>query len=181
MRDRRVIPAGSFLPAGDRSASSDASADLEEALGALELLDTSSLQMRWREAFGHNAPARLGADLLRRAIAYRLQELALGGLSRQAELRLKSLSSRSMSGCSSRGSSSVAPLVKPGTRFVREWQGQIHEVQAIDTGDFVYRGKTYRSLSVIARDITGTHQSGPRFFGLGQSQVRTVGQETTDG
>lgn len=57
-------------------------------------------------------------------------------------------------------------MLKPGTKLVREWQGKVHEVLALEDGQFAYGGKTYPSLTVIAREITGTHQSGPRFFGL---------------
>jgi hypothetical protein len=154
--------------------------DLDRDLALLEQFDTSNLQMRWRELFGRNAPARLGPDLLRRAIAYRMQELALGGLSRQAQLRLKAMKRRlSGSGLSDRTAATTA-IVKPGTRFVREWQGEVHEVQAIETGDYVYRGRSYPSLTVIAREITGTHQSGPRFFGLRSKKVRESVREVAD-
>jgi hypothetical protein len=172
----RLSPPAGKLPAGAVSA-----ADLDEALTMLKSLDTSNLRMRWRELFGRNAPARLGADLLHRAIAHRLQELTLGGLSRQAQLRLKALSQQSGKGGTGQRTSSTAAIVKPGTRFVREWQGSVHEVQAIDTGVFVYRGKTYRSLSVIAREITGTHQSGPRFFGVRKNDPRAAAREGTNG
>lgn len=128
------------------------------------------MQSRWRDAFGTEAPARLGEAFLRRTIAYHIQEQALGGLNRQAQLRLKALEQRAASTSTNAGSSSLAssvsPCVKAGTRFVREWQNEVHEVQAVDSGEFVYRGRMYRSLSVIARAITGTHQSGPKFFGL---------------
>ncbi len=82
---------------------------------------------------------------------------------------------------SSRGKTSPSALVKPGTRFVREWQNEVHEVQAIDTGDFVYRGKMYRSLSLIAKAITGTHQSGPRFFGIGRTESSARKREAVNG
>lgn len=67
----------------------------------------------------------------------------------------------------------VRRSIKPGTRLLREWQGQTHEVIAESTGQFLYRGETYRSLSAIARTITGTRWSGPTFFGVatkGQAQ-----------
>ena len=64
---------------------------------------------------------------------------------------------------------------------MREWQNEVHEVQAIDTGHFIYRGKTYRSLSLIARQITGTHQSGPRFFGMRRAGSGATGREVSDG
>lgn len=90
----------------------------------------------------------------------------MGGLSRQGQLRLKAHERRSPSDDKRLTSTSATPLVKAGTRFVREWQGEMHEVQAVETGAFVYRGRMYKSLSMIAREITGTHQSGPKFFGL---------------
>ena len=167
---RQVSAAGRFLPAGE-SQTSVSAADFDKVLTSLEKLDSSNLQMRWRELFGRNAPARLGPDLLRRAIAYRLQELAVGGLSRQAQLRLKAAGQRSGKEA---GSCPQPAIIKPGTRFVREWQNEAHEVQAIDTGDLVYRGKIYRSLSVIAREITGTHQSGPRFFGIRKNDSKAA-------
>jgi len=71
--------------------------------------------------------------------------------------------------------------VKAGTRFIREWQGETHEVQSVEDGRFVYRGEIFRSLSVIAREITGTHQSGPRFFGIIRKDSKRVGLESADG
>ena len=91
---RHASSAGELSPALEFNPSGLSAMDLERAIATLEALDISNLQMRWRDIFGHNAPARLGADLLRRAIAHRLQELALGSLSRQAQLRLKSLGQR---------------------------------------------------------------------------------------
>ena len=179
--NRQVTKAGGVLPAGDQLAGLGSKSGLEEALEALENLDISKLQMRWRELFSRNAPARLGVDPLRRAIANRLQELELGGLSRQALLRLRASSGRVGKTSTGRGSSSSPALVKPGTRFVREWQNDVHEVQAIDTGDFVYRGKTFRSLSLIAKAITGTHQSGPRFFGIGKNVSAASNREAIYG
>lgn len=178
---RQNSPTGVAAPAGDQHFGMGETGSLDEALAALEHLDVSNLQMRWRGLFGRSAPARLGADLLGRAIAYRLQELALGGLSRPAQLRLKAAGSRTGRGAAGRGSGSSPSIVKPGTRFVREWQNEVHEVQAIDTGEFVYRGKTYGSLSLVARKITGTHQSGPRFFGIRKTWSGATGGETSHG
>ena len=144
----------------------DEPASLDEALLHLEQLSPEALQDRWRMIYGQRAPGRLGAEFLRRALAYRLQETALGGLSRQAQLRLKAWGPKSQGGGDPVKSLQVPVSIKPGTRFVRAWQGETHEVLAIEDDNFVYQGKTYRSLTVIAREITGTHQSGPRFFGL---------------
>ena len=67
--------------------------------------------------------------------------------------------------------------MKPGTKFLREWNGRTHEVIAVADGGFLYRGIAYRSLSAIAREITGTRWSGPAFFGLdaGRSSGREAG------
>ncbi len=69
------------------------------------------------------------------------------------------------------------PRIKPGTRLVRVWQGSLHEVTVLDAG-FSYRGQTYASLSVIARQITGTRWSGPQFFGLkgGGRTIEAIGE-----
>lgn len=168
----RTTSAGRLRPARVHPGDSAGETNLEESLVRLEHLDIANMQMRWRQLFGKDAPARLGPELLKRAIAHRLQELALGGLSRQAHLRLKTMIQRPGRNGGSHDSASASPIIKPGTRFVREWQGQHHEVQAIDSGGFVYRGKAYRSLSVIAREITGAHQSGPRFFGIGPKDAK---------
>ena len=147
-------------------------------LARLEGLPAPELHIQWRELFGRDAPRRLGPELMKRAIAYRLQELAIGGLSRTAELRLKAAGAyRGKSG--NRGASR-APIIKRGTRFVREWNGETHEVLASGEGGFAYRGKAYRSLSVIARKITGTHQSGPRFFGLPTKGAKAQVKEAAD-
>ncbi len=129
----------------------------------LEGLPLSELRARWQGYFGMQAPANMSQQLLRLAIAYKMQEEAQGGLSKSARLRLKSLSSRSRS---SAVELRLVGVTKSGTRFIREWQGQAHEVLALDNGMFAYDGKTYRSLTTIAKQITGTHQSGPRFFGM---------------
>jgi Protein of unknown function (DUF2924) len=153
---------------------------VDQELQMLEQLDLSPLQKRWHEAYGQKAPARFGPEFLRRAVAYKLQEQAWGGLSRQALLRLKAISHNIARGDRSTASLPVPSAIKPGTRFVREWQGETHEVLAIDNEAFVYRGKTYRSLTVIAKSITGTHQSGPRFFGLNAKPARPSSTEATN-
>ena len=123
----------------------------------------------------------LGAEFLKRAIAFRLQEEVLGGLSRQARLRLKAMDRRSPAEASARNTLSALASVKAGTRFLREWQGETHEVQALKEDQFVYRGKVFRSLSRIASAITGTHQSGPKFFGLKDAGRKNKGPRGTNG
>jgi len=107
-------------------------------------------------------PKRLSRDLLLRGIAYKLQENALGGLSK-ATLRKLQGSSQAESIATVRRR--PRSLFKPGTRLVREWQGTTHTVVILAEG-VEWRGQRYQSLSVIAREIIGAHWSGPRFFGL---------------
>ena len=134
---------------------------LDQQLTALEDLDIQDLRQRWREFYPGEAPGLMSRELLRLAIGYKLQEQVLGGLGRRAQLALTAFKTGSKM-----GRASITPAPKSGTKFIREWQGAVHEVLTLEDGRFAYRGKTYKSLTLIARLITGTHQSGPRFFGL---------------
>ena len=110
-----------------------------------------------------------------RGVAFRVQERAHGGLSLGTERRLRSLSE----GFDQRGRSAAAPAItlKPGTKLVREWHGQVHTVGVLDEG-FEYRGERHPSLTGIACRITGVHRSGPLFFGIGkQGRVEGAGDE----
>ena len=149
---------------GDFAASSDgADQDIETQIIELEALTTADLQIEWRRLYRATPPTRLSRDLLIRGVAYRLQEQAHGGLSLAAKRRLHSLSE----GADQRGGSATAPgiALKPGTKLIREWQGHAHTISVLDDG-FEYQGERYRSLSRIARRITGVHWSGPLFFGI---------------
>lgn len=127
-------------------------ARIDDELAALITLPDAVLGEEWRKVY-RSAPPRLSADLLRRGIAYRLQERAFGKLSPQVARGLAS-------------GGRAAPEVTPGTRLVREWNGRTIDVIATD-GGMVWEGRTYRSLSAITREVTGTAWSGPRFFGIG--------------
>ncbi len=130
----------------------------------LQELDRKALAAVWLQAFGHPRPAKLYKTMVVRLLAYRLQELALGGLSPSTRRYLKALLPRPTEGKTWRP---PPRRLKPGTRLLRDWQGRTHTVTVVD-GGFLYAGKTHRSLSVIARTITGTPWSGPAFFGLHQ-------------
>ena len=97
-----------------------------------------------------------------RAIAYRLQESAHRGASKVTRRRLMTLAAEFETGGTI---APPGPKIKPGSRLVREWHGRTHTVCVTDDG-FEFQGKSYRSLTKIARDITGAQWSGPRFFGL---------------
>jgi hypothetical protein len=120
------------------------------------------LRREWRRLY-RCKPPRISRDLLFRGIAYRRQELELGGLGRRTRRKLKTLAKMF------RTKGRVAPdpglSLKPGTRLVREWHGRTHTVTVTEDG-FEHAGLTYPSLTTIAKKITGAHWSGPRFFGL---------------
>ena len=106
---------------------------------------------------------RLSRELLLRAVAYRMQEVVLGGLRPQRQRQLRQFAHQLND--SQEGRVRPRPELKPGTRLVREWQGRTYEVLVLDDG-LSWQGTSYRSLSALARKITGTAWSGPLFFGL---------------
>jgi hypothetical protein len=132
---------------------------VEAEIAHLRSLAIDGLRRHWRVIFGRRPPADLSNDLLGRMIAWRLQERAFGGLDRESLRFLDSLARY--------GGSSQRQL-KPGTVLVRDYQGQRHTVTVTPDG-FDWQGTTYPSLSAIARAITGTAWSGPRFFALARS------------
>jgi hypothetical protein len=131
-------------------------AAIEAEIAHLRSLAPDALRRRWQVVFGRTPPAALSNDLLGRMIAWRLQEQAFGGLDRESLSFLEGLA---------RHGGSPRRQLKPGTVLVREYQGQRHNVTVAPDG-FNWQGTTYASLSAIARAITGTAWSGPRFFAL---------------
>jgi len=139
------------------------SEEISAQIAALASLGAKELKIRWRDLYDSEPPPRISRELLTRAIAYRLQERAFGGL----EQSTRRLLERAAEDLSARGRKRVAPArkVSPGTLLIREWQGAAHQVTVLDEG-VVYHGKRYGSLSEVARLITGDRWSGPLFFGL---------------
>ena len=130
--------------------------DFGTALAGLTRASRARLAEHWAEYFGAAPPPRTSRSLMIRAVAYKMQERALGGLSAATR--------RLLSG------QEPAPVrrrrtLSPGTVLIREWHGIGHQVTIIDKG-VLYRGEPYRSLSEVARRITGARWSGPRFFGV---------------
>ena len=124
---------------------------LDEKVDALQVLRRAELLARWKRAYRRPAPQRISRELLLLALAYRMQERAEGGLSKAA---LKRLNGRgSVDGEETPPPRPKAPRLRPGTRLVREWHGEVHQVMVRDKG-FEYRSQQYRSLSQIARAIT---------------------------
>jgi hypothetical protein len=131
-------------------------------LVSLPLLGRGELLDRWCVLYGTAPPSHISRPILIRAIGYRMQERVLGGLKPATRRLLQRVAEEARAG----GRVMATPRVlKPGTRLLREWQGVTHEVIVLENG-VLFRGKRHRSLSEVARTITGSRWSGPRFFGL---------------
>lgn len=139
---------------------------LASELAGLPGLDRPALVEQWRQQYGTEPPARIGSNFLIRAIAYRMQEQALGGLKPATRRFMENAAKDNALG---KQSSVPAVSVKPGTRLLREWHGVTYEVVVLENR-VQCNGKHYRSLSELARVITGVKWSGPLFFGLKKKQ-----------
>ena len=167
---------------------------LEREIAGIGDLPRQDLVAAWLRTYGCPAPKGIKRSLLERSAAWHLQARRLGGLSREANRALRAERSgegngparesevpsrsngnvdthssfedkRLQSAASQRPAfASIAAKPRSGTRYMREWNGRMHIVDVADDG-FLFDGKTYRSLSAIARRITGARWSGPRFFG----------------
>jgi hypothetical protein len=147
----------------DPAAGGPVEADIEARIVALDVLTTGELQTEWSRLYRAQPPIRLSRDLLLRGVAYRFQERIYGGLSLSSKRLLQTLA-RDFDRREGTGAAPTLKL-KPGTKLVREWHRHVHTVSVLDNG-FEYQGETYRSLTRIARQITGSGWSGPRFFGI---------------
>jgi len=138
-------------------------ARVEAEIGDLPSITRPELLVRWRKLHGAAPPKGISRALLIRAIAYATQAKRYGGLKPAVARRLRKIADRSL--LDERTEVGTSPKLQPGARLVREWNGSTHMVEVVD-GGFVWNGERHRSLSVIARTITGARWSGPRFFGL---------------
>ena len=153
--------------------SADANCPSLRSPHALDDASLDELRCEWRRLY-RSEPPRISRDLLIRGVGYRLQEIQHGGLGKSTRRKLKTLAKMF------RTEGRVAPdpglSLKPGARLVREWHGRTHIVTMTEDG-FEYAGTNYPSLTTIAKQITGAHWSGPRFFGL----VRAIAPHQRDG
>jgi Protein of unknown function (DUF2924) len=144
--------------------------DLEQKVARISQLETAALQETWEAVFRSRPSPSIARGFMIRALAYRLQEKALGALKPSASRILDR---------AAEGQSSFEPRRAPtrrtaaGTVLIREWRGVTHRVTVLDS-DVVYRGRRYKSLSEVARLITGAHWSGPMFFGLKRRTKETA-------
>jgi hypothetical protein len=142
---------------------------LDDDLRTVGRLTGAALRERWAEVFGRPASVDLSTALLRQSLAHRLQERALGGVPPAILKQLHRLAADPPTG------PPRPPPLAPGVRLVREWQGKHHAVDVVADGA-VWQGRTYPSLSAVARAITGTRWSGPRFFGLHDAKTSRQAQ-----
>lgn len=132
-------------------------AKLDDQLVELETMSKGDLKDRWAKLTGRPVP-QVSAKLLRLALGYELQAKTLGGLPRKTRQRLdQAVAARTRTSD-----------VRPGMRLARELGGKVHVVTVGEGGEINWNGKEWRSLSEVARAITGTRWSGPAFFGLKQ-------------
>ena len=144
-------------------------ATIVQELTELTRMPMVNLKDRWRSLYGTEPPKYKRQYLIRR-LAYRIQELALGGLSEKAKEKLEQLAGEDSVAKNHKQKRRRKNHIAAGTRLIREWNGKRYLVTAV-AGGFEYNGKRYRSLSAIAKAITGAHHSGPRFFGIQQHRV----------
>ncbi len=138
-------------------------ARLEREIDALAVLTRAELVERWRAHYRTDPPKGISQSLLVRAIAYEMQAKRYGGLKPAVNRRLRTIANGTVNG--DHGGRKASPTLQPGARLIREWNGVSHVVEVIE-GGFIWNGDRHRSLSAIARAITGARWSGPRFFGL---------------
>jgi Protein of unknown function (DUF2924) len=142
---------------------------LEKQLASLSGLDGESLKQRWCILYGTEPPSRVSRSLLLQAIAYRLQEKSRGGLKPSIRRLLQRVATAA--GTDRARNTDSARRLRPGAVLLREWHGVTHQVTVLEDG-IRFRGQRYRSLSQVARIITGARWSGPLFFGLRRADKR---------
>ena len=138
---------------------------LEKRLAEIPELDMEALRATWAHIYGRPPPKFMSRRLLELAAAYDAQAQVYGGLKPATRRKLLQIGSARTGPPADANPRKPRATLAPGSRLVREWQGRPHTVEVLEEG-FLYAGRRYRSLSEIARAITGARWSGPRFFGL---------------
>ncbi|WP_312136604.1 DUF2924 domain-containing protein [Brevundimonas sp.] len=137
--------------------------EIKALVAAVATMTLDEVRKVWRERFGEPPPLR-STDLMRRALADRLQN---EGASHPPDKRLAQLAARHRTGSKP---TVVGHSFKTGSLLQREWQGERHQVEVVE-GGYLWKDQNYKSLSAIAREITGSRWNGPRFFGLREDQA----------
>jgi Protein of unknown function (DUF2924) len=156
------------MPKARIAAETPETSSLEAEIARLRGLEVKALRARWRTSFGRNAPPHLARHLLFAMLAYRLQAEVVGDLDAKTVRFLERIDLAP----SKQAAVPIAQAfewrtrnLSPGTVLARDWAGQHHRVMVLE-GGFAWQGRSYSSLSEIAKAITGTKWNGPRFFGL---------------
>ena len=125
---------------------------------SLETMDRAEVAELWRETFGTPPSGRVATEFMRRVLEHKFKIKTHGGVRAEVARALEDVAA---------GETVARPKVglKPGAQLVREWNGRRYQVEVTDTG-FVLDGRRFESLTAVARHVTGTNWSGPRFFGL---------------
>ena len=135
--------------------SGDGPSKLESLIADISAFDRAECLDRLKEVFGRPPPKHLSPQFMKRVLIWEIRNRALGGVSLKTTRRLNQIAS----------GKTLPAMTKPGARLIREWNGRTYQVGVVE-GGYVLDGKTWRSLSAIARHITGARWSGPRFFGV---------------
>ena len=151
------IPTGLPLPGGE--------GHLNQEIAALGGLDLVALRTLWGKLYRFPAPRFFRRDLLIRGIAYQMQVKVYGGLSPKTRKTLLKIAAEAEQGTFT--TAGAPRRLRPGTHLVRSWKGVTHVVDVLGEG-FAWNGQRYRSLSAIAKVISGTNWNGNTFFGLGR-------------
>jgi hypothetical protein len=138
--------------------------DVEGEIAALSVLQHRELIGLWIKHYRNPPPKPVSRKLLIRAIAYAIQVKHYGGLPKRTRRELLRIAQESRSSAK-KDDALPRRTLSPGTRLMRDWHGYNHSVEVTNAG-FLWNGRTYRSLSIIAREITGSNRNGPKFFGL---------------
>ena len=172
MRKRKMFAPelGSGVPVQVRS-TDPREAEVEWEIAKIERMSLIELREAWLKRFGKEAPKLKGRDLLIRVLAFRLQADVFGDHSPEVKRKLAHLAS--VLAKDPKAQLFPTPSLKPGIVLTREYRGVVHRVLVQSQG-YLYDEKTYASLTDIARTITGSNWSGPRFFGIEQRVRRQI-------
>jgi Protein of unknown function (DUF2924) len=173
-RDELILALGSLFASSGAATVPPSSSErerLEAAVASLSGLNADQLRLQWRNHLGGIPPAHLPGWLLARVLAYRIQAAAFGDLDRAILRRLREMKGEALESGQAPPFATRGPItregvgLKSGALLVREWNGRIERVMVLD-GGYAWNGGVYRSLSQVAKAITGTNWNGHRFFGL---------------
>jgi Protein of unknown function (DUF2924) len=174
------------VPEHRRGRLRDKASGLDAGVATLESCSVEQLRLQWRNRLGGLASAHLPRWLLLRLLAYRIQAAALGDLDGSLLRRLRKSRGEGAEGSDGRPFAARPPVTRegvglqPGALLTREWNGRLERVMVLDEG-FAWNGATYRSLSQIAKAMTGTSWNGHRFFGLRRSEDQSGAPATGKG